>query len=436
MARNGKFMARAVLLCILGVVFMFFYSGLQNDQINIIQGFINAEGGGWTASATQLPMTVGNIVCIALTFLYGTLFIKFGVKKPLIVILIITALGTLGIVAANGLNCNGGAESGNYALFFVSLFIVRCGCMIFQMAGFQLVANWFIKYRGQVMGIVTMGSPIFSVVGTAVMSNVIATKFGGDYRPFYAIIAVAIVVIAILIAVGIKDTPEECGLYPDGASVAPKSESVAEVKLTVGQVLRQSKAWQLIVSFGAFQFIISACMGSMVVYYMSLGGFEVWIAATKWLAMGAILGIPMSYVFGLIDDKAGSVKASIVLGLCEFIPVLALMLQPAGGSAPLMILWGFGVACMTGGVPTMHPCITSYVYGRKEYQAANRIIMAIQLIPSAVAAMMMVTLISAGQAKLAYGILIVVIIIGLIATCSMLKLKDANAADRMYANKK
>lgn len=84
----------------------------------------------------------------------------------------------------------------------------------------------------------------------------------------------------------------------------------------------------------------------------------------------------------------------------------------------------------------MHPCITSYVYGRREYQSANRIIMAIQLIPSAVAAMMMVTLIEAGKGKLAFGILLVVIAIGLIATCTLLKTKDANAADRMYGSAK
>ena len=102
---------------------MFLYSGLQNDQINFIQAFITEKGGGWKASSTQLPMTVGNFICIILTFLYGTLFIKFGVKKPLIVVMIITAIATLGIAAANGLDCNGGAASGNYVLFFISLFL-------------------------------------------------------------------------------------------------------------------------------------------------------------------------------------------------------------------------------------------------------------------------------------------------------------------------
>lgn len=438
MAKNPnskKFLGYAILLNILGVIFMFLYSGLQNDQINIIQAFITADNGGWSANMTQLPMTIGNIICIPLTFLYGTLFMKFGVKKPLIVVMIITAICTLGIAAANGLDCNGGAASGNYVLFFIALLIVRCGCMILQMAGFMLVANWFIKFRGQVMGIVTMGSPIFSVVGTNGMTKLIKNSFGGDYRPFYIGIAILIVVVCIVVAFGIKDRPEDAGLYPDGADHAPKSEETEEVQLTVGQVLRQKKAWLLIVSFGAFQFIINACMGSMAIRYITLGGPDLWVGtAVGYLAIGAILGIPMSYVFGFLDDKFGSVIASIILGLCEFIPVIALMLQD-GTSTGLMLVWGFGVACMTGGVPTMHPCITSYVYGRREYQSANRIIMAIQLIPSAVAAMMMTALITAGKGTLAYGILIVIVIIGLIATFPMLKIKDANAADRLYADK-
>lgn len=428
MGKNKKFLGYAILLSILGVVYMFMYSGLQNDQINIIQGF-----SGWKATATQLPMTIGNFVCIVLTFIFGTCFIKFGVRKTMIPCIILSALGCLGIAAANGLAAYNG--EGNYALFFVSLFVVRCTCMCLQMGGFMLVANWFIRYRGRIMGIVTVGSPLFSVIGTAGMSNLIKNQLDGDYRPFYIGIAIVLVLIAIVTGVFLKDTPEEAGLYPDGADRAPKSEETDEVKLTVGEVLKQKKAWQLIISFGAFQFIINACMGSMVVRYMSLGGPDVWIGATKWLAIGAILGIPMSYVFGILDDKLGSLKASVVLGICEFIPVIALWLMPMGGSTGLEILWGFGVACMTGGVPTMHPCITAYVYGRREYQSANRIIMAIQLVPSAVAAMMMVALIEAGQANVAYIILLAIIVIGLIAMWTMRGMKDANAAERDYGAK-
>ncbi|MCD8150376.1 MAG: MFS transporter [Clostridiales bacterium] len=433
MARNKKYLANAILLCVLGVVLMFLYSGLQSDHINIITAFSS-----WSSNAIQYPLTVGNFICIPLTFVYGSLFMKYGVKKPLIVVMIITAIGVLGIVASNGLAINDGA--GNYALFFISEVIVRCGCMINQLAGFMLVANWFIRYRGQAMGIVTIGSPLFSIIGTSVMTNFITTHLGNDYRPFYVGIAVIIVVVCIVVAVGVKDTPEDAGLYPDGADHPPVSESGEndEVQLTVKEVLKMKKSWMLITSFGAFQFIISACMGSMAVYFMWLSGTMdasvYWVPATKFLAMGAALGIPMSYVFGFLDDKFGSVVASIVLGLCEFMPVLALMFQ-TGDNRALLLLWGFGVACMTGGVPTLHPCITSFAFGRREYQSANRIIMTIQLIPYSFASLMMSTLITMGKAKTAYGILVVIIIVGIVALFPMLKMKDANAADRMYGEK-
>ena len=96
----------------------------------------------------------------------------------------------------------------------------------------------------------------------------------------------------------------------------------------------------------------------------------------------------------------------------------------------MLILWGFGVACMTGGVPTMHPASIGFMFGRREYQSANRVIMSIQLIPSAVAAMMMIMLINAGKGVVAYWILAAIVVIGILTTLPMLKMKDAMAADR------
>ena len=223
--------------------------------------------------------------------------------------------------------------------------------------------------------------------------------------------------------------------YKEGVYAIPYEGE--EVKLTIKDILSTKKGWQVIISFGALTFIINACMGSMAMRYITLGGGEptIWLQAVKYLSIGAFLGIPMSYVFGLIDDKVGTVKAAIVLGLCELMPILGLMLQPEGGSKGLMLLWGFGVACMTGGVPTLHPCIMAFAYGRREYQAANRIIMAIQLIPSAVAAQIMVGFMQRGRTTTAYIMLLIVLAVGIITLLTMLGMKDANAADRDYGKK-
>lgn len=457
MLKNKKFARYAIAFCILGVVWMFFYSGLQNDQINIIQGF-----SGWSNTQTLAPMTVGSLVCIVLTMVYGTCFIKFGVRKTLTPCIILSALGCAGIAAANGLACNGG--TGNYVLYAISLFIVRCTCMCFQMSGFQLAASWFIRYRGRVLGIITLGSPLFSVIGTSVMTSFISNNLGGDYRPFYYGLCIVLVIIAILSCCLLRDFPEDVGLFPDGADTAPKSEANNdEVNLTVGQVLKMKKSWIMIVNFGIYQFIINACMASMVAWFTHLvvtnvdtvaagamggmfagmGGMEgagvmvLFVGqATKWLSLGAIIGIPMSFVFGVIDDKLGTPVASLVLGITEFLPVIGLMAQKSAVAAtgscnvPMLVLWGFGVACMTGGVPTMHPASISFAFGRREYQAANRIIMAIQLIPCAFAAQIMAALINSSNDMSGWIMCLVLIVIGLIFTLPMFKMKDSNAADR------
>lgn len=470
MLKNKKFAKYAIAFNILGIIFMFLYSGLQNDQINIIQGF-----SAWTKVSTQVPMTVGNFVCIVLTFIFGTCFIKFGVRKTLIPCIGLSALGCVGIAAANGIaainpdltvgahNPGDPAVTGIFWLFWVSLFVIRCTCMCLQMAGFQLAANWFIRYRGRVLGVVTLGSPLFSVIGTSVMTTFISEKLSGDYRPFYIGIAILLVVVAVLTALLLRDHPEDVGLYPDGADHAPKSEDNDDIHLSVKQVLSKGKSWLLVCNYGAFQFIINACMGSMVVWFtylvasnvdavsagalggafMGMGGMQgagVMVLfvqqAVKWLSVGAILGIPMSFIFGVIDDKLGTPIASLVLGITEFLPIIGLMAQYKAVTTtgtcniPMLILWGFGVACMTGGVPTMHPASMGFMFGRREYQAANRVIMAIQLIPSAVAALMMTVLIEAGKGILGYWILIAIVAFGILTTIPMLKMKDAMAADR------
>ncbi len=469
MMENKKFTRYAVAFCVLGTLFMFMYSGLQNDQINIIQSF-----SAWSKTSTQQPLAVGNLLCIALTFVFGTCFIKFGVRKTLIPCIVIAALGCVGLAAANGLACssetltvaahaaNDPLVKGTYWLFWVSLFAIRCCCMCLQMAGFQLASSWFVRYRGRVLGIISLGSPLFSVLCTSVMTSFISRRLGGDYRPFYIGVATVLAVMAVLTGLLLRDKPEDVGLFPDGADLPPVSERTEEEPLTVRQVLRMKKSWLLICNYGAYQFIVITCMASLAAWFTylcvtnaevvsagalgqlfsELGGLKgtgastLFIGqATKWLSVGAILGIPMSFIFGLINDKLGTPIASLILGITELCTVIGLMTQhgavAATGSCsvPMLILWGFGVGCMTGGTPALHPASVSFAFGRRSYQSANRVIMAIQLIPSAVGAFIMIALIDAGKGMLGYWILLAIVLFGIATTIPMFMMKDANAAD-------
>lgn len=427
MFKNARFARYSIILMLLGVFYMFLYSGLQNDHINILTPYL-AQTYGWDDLKITNPVTYGALVVIIFYLIIGAAFVKFGVKKILVPCIVLLALGCLGIAVAGE----------NYGLYFVSLFLVRIMVVPLQMGGFMLSANWFIKYRGRVLGIVTAGSPLFSIVGIGVLTAM-ANSLG--LKTAYMAIAGIVILTGILTALFIKDTPEEAGLFPDGADQSPLSEGQdTGVTVSLKEILTDSRAWKLIISYGILQFVIVAMMAYMAVRYITLGTPEdvpnLFVSkALLWLSIGAAAGIPMSYVLGYIDDKLGSIKASLVLIVLYLFAVIPLAIMPVGGSAPLMAVWAFGVACMTGGMPTMHPCVTSYVYGRKKYMAANKWIMTIQAIPMAFAVAFMGAFNQMGQLTTAYYILIGLLAVAFITVLTMKNIPDANAADREYGKK-
>ncbi len=429
MFKNKKFAAYSTIFMILGTLYMFFYSGLQNDHINILTPYLR-ETYGWSDLKITNPVTMGAVASILFYLLIGGAFTKFGVKKVLVPSMVLLGIGTIGISAAGE----------NYALYAISLFVVRLMVVPLQMGGFMLAANWFIKYRGRVLGIITAGSPLFSVVGIGFVTSIVNNMGIGAA---YTMLGGSVLLMAVLTAFGIKDTPEDAGLFPDGSDHAPASEKTEVASnITVKQLLSESRAWKLIISYGILQFVIMAMMSYMAVRYISLGTPadvpNLFVSkGLVYLSIGALCGIPMSYVLGWIDDKFGSIKASLILNVLFLFAVVPLAFMPVGGNGVLMAVWAFGVACMTGGLPTMHPCVTSYVYGRKDYMAANKWIMTIQAIPMSFALTFMGTFNQAGQLNMAYYILIGLLGISFITILSMRNIPDANAADRDYSmNKK
>jgi hypothetical protein len=80
MLKTKKFAAYAIIFCILGVVMMFFYSGLQNDHLNILTPYLQ-EQFGWSATKVTNPSTWGSIFVIVFYLITGAAFVKFGVRK-------------------------------------------------------------------------------------------------------------------------------------------------------------------------------------------------------------------------------------------------------------------------------------------------------------------------------------------------------------------
>jgi MFS family permease len=125
-----------------------------------------------------------------------------------------------------------------------------------------------------------------------------------------------------------------------------------------------------------------------------------------WLTIAAFMGMPISLGLGIIDDKFGTIAASLVLCLLFLVAIIGLLLMTAN-NIPLIATAALGIAGITGGTPNLHPSITTYVWGRDKYQAANRWIMSIQAVMMAFSLYYMSFILdTTGSLDLAYQIMI------------------------------
>jgi hypothetical protein len=390
---NPAFRKRALAVLILGTFMMYFYSGLQNDHLNVLTAYYQSLG--WNATTITNPVTIAGFIIILATPIVGTLMIKYGVTRVMVPSTIILALATIGL-----------AFSGtNLLMYSISLFLVRLFVLPLQMGAFMLCTNWFIDFRGRALGLITVGNPLCTATLIASLTAGVATL---GFTWTYTIVGIIVLVLAFLIGIFIKSTPEECGLYPDGAAHPPRIAEDTKT-MTLKEVFANNGSYLLIISFGFLQFCIVAIM-AFFVPRMNMTGTDMSVTLT-WLSIAAICAMPVSYILGVIDDKFGTVTASLILCLTYLLALISLLKMTAN-NIPLLALAAFGIAGVTGGTPNLHPSITAYVYGRQNYQAANRWIMAIQAIIMAFAIYFMSAILDAtGSLDLAYEIMIVMVII-------------------------
>jgi len=397
MFKNREYWKKAMPVLILGIFLMYFYSGLQNDHLNALTEYY--RGLGWNATTITNPVTWAAFLVIPATVLVGALMIKYGVVRVLVPSTIVLALACIGL-AFSGVNL---------AAYSICLFLVRLFVLPLQMGAYMLCTNWFVSLRGRALGFITIGCPLFTATGIIGLTMGIGA-FG--FKATYTMVGLLVLVLAFLSALFLRSAPEQCGLYPDGCEHEIESSSGEIQSLPFGEVFSSAGSWLLVISFGLLQFCIVAIMAFYVPRLAAVGTEpKIYLF---WLTVAAFLGMPISIVLGIIDDKFGTVIASLVLCVLFLVAIVSLLVMEAN-SIPLIVVAAVGIAGITGGTPNLHPSITTYVWGRDKYQAANRWIMAIQAIMMALALYYMSAILDmTGSLDLAYKIMIGLVAIAVV----------------------
>lgn len=398
---NPKFKKNAIMLLVLGFLCYYLFCAITGEQINLLTTTLIGET-GWTITAVTNTLTYGSLVSVVMIFVINTLFMKFDSKILMVGTTFLVAIG----IAVMGLS----SVTLSMATFVIAWFVVRVVIVILQHGTNLMCTNWWGKNRGKALGLVTIGAPAASA--TFVALTTAGQNIGMKFADLYYVFAGVIAVIGILMLIFYKDNPEKYGLYPDGEQEAPIVEKEDHIEpISAGALLKRADSWLVIVSFGILYFGITCITAYFVTVMLTKG-----VPASTYvpaLSIGAIIGIPVSFLLGVIDDKWGTPIASIVMGLFYIIGFLGMALTD-GSTVATIVMATVGYAAITGGCPNLNPSINTYVFGRRNYLAASRIIMALQGVIAAFANSYMGAFLNSGNVSAAYYVLCVAVLAAMI----------------------
>lgn len=381
-----------ILYCLL---MFFLYVGMCNDGANITAPAITAVLGAGDGEIMNLNSIAG-LVGVVFFIIVGQINQRIGPRLTSGICCIVA--GVAYILAFN---------SPSTLLYCAAMCFVYGGIMSAgYVAGGTLVASWFPKKKGAVMGYTTMGHNFASAFYVQLLSILIGPSvlktIGGAVIP----IGIAAIVLGVLGMILIRNTPQERGLNPDNVSDKVYQEeydtsSGDDSGWTVGKLLATKELWLAAVTTGFFQICSVGVMTQLVLRNVEIG-FEQQTALNIMtvLALGGVVG---SWLVGVIDEKIGTKKTMIGFGVWYCI---ALLLNFATGMAitPLVYVSLFMIAMGIGGSANFTTSLPTSIFGRQGFDKVNAVIFPIQGAITALcfAVNGIVQLITDGQIRMAY----------------------------------
>ena len=354
MGRKQLFQRNALSIYISGIVAYYLATGLMNDHVNILQPYY-AQTYGWSATLITMPVTVAGYVAIVMAAVFGVLYHKFSISRILGVSTLILGLSAIGLSAAGD----------HLALYSISLFLLRLMVLPLSLGIQYLCTNWFVESRGRALGIVTMGGPLCSATLVAILT---AATGAFGFTLTYRVMGILVLVIGLLFLLLVKDKPEQLGLYPDGADHPPAEYRQDAGTMGLKELVHSADTYLIVLPLGLLWLCLVGIMAFFVPQMASTGTDAAIYLPT--LTISAVLGMVLSYLVGVVDDKWGTPSAFLLLCAFNLMAIFGLLFMTRN-NIPLLAVAAVGIAGMTGGLQNIQPSIVSYIYGRRNFSALN-----------------------------------------------------------------
>ena len=293
--------------------------------------------------------TVSTVVSAALVTFVSRLADRYGPR-------IMLAAAGLGLGAV----CFGMATATNILLFFIVFAGLRAlGQGSLSINCILLVNQWFVSQRGRAVGLMTLGA----VISTALLPPVVRILIDNvGWRGAYAVLGVAVIALIVpVVLLIVRNRPEDVGLFPDGLSHPPVSETRPEI-VSVRRNTRVYGAasfWLLALSLSTPSLVTTALIFHQTSLFQE-NGLSATLAAGVFTIYSAASAIS-SLVTGFAADRAGP-KALLVFSMATLLATLAL--ASVFDSMLLAMVYVVMMGVSGGSYTIVHGTIWAHYYGR------------------------------------------------------------------------
>jgi len=389
-----SFRARGAIVVVAVFLMFFLQTYLLIDGANVLIMNFSVI---WEPLAITMPITVGGYIAIVTTFLIGTWLINHKSRNLMLILMLVTGVATIGMGAS--------AVAGNYPLYYASVVGVNITMAGLLIVGTAICTTWFVKTRGRMLGIVTIGAPFSTAVMVPLFARVMAVS---GFTNLYVVFGIVILVLGALMFAFVPSRPEDIGLHADGgaeSAIAEDTVTGATKEWSLAKLARTKEAWFIMLAFGIMMLVSNCVMPVLIPRFLEIGISQ--NVALNLMSIAAIVGIPLSYMWGYMDDRVGTKKACLTLA-AGFTLMSVAMVFSSSGNMVIVALAVIGIACVTGGSPNLNPSLIVHVFGATEYLNINRYMMIGQNVLRLLALVMMNGILAAtGSYTLGYVVCIV-----------------------------
>ena len=367
--RSGHYGKAGWVVIIYCFLMFYLYIALINDGTNILASRAAANIGCAEADILQANGIAGIFAVIGY-IISGQINNKIGPRLTCGILLIIS--GGAYIVCGN---------TGNLIVY--TAFTALCAAGLLSagyVAGGTLIARWFPKKKGLVMGYVTMGNNTASATFVALYTWLV--QMTGTIKLAVIPIGIATAVVGILGWIIMRNDPKERGQNPDNVTDEEYQEEYCTDEndggWTIKKLLKTKEVWMAAIYTGLLQVCSIGVMSMLVrrnvdTFHMEEGG------AIMMMTILAILALVFSWIIGIIDDKLGTKRTMQLFCIWYAVAFVVNVLAARAGKPTLLFYVSiFMISMGIGGSGNFTVSLPASIFGRHGYDKVNSVLFPIQ----------------------------------------------------------